>query len=533
MFAALVALCVAAVVAQTQSPPAGAQNGGRQESPSIRPRRARPPAPEEAVRSPKPEETPTAAQRGQVDELYRLGLVSYKQSRYEDAVKYFKQVVSLNPRRTMLALAQFHLGDAHSELGQHKEAVEDYGESVRLNPQDAVALNNLGVAHNELGAYSEALAAFKRSLQLKSDAAVVYYNEGVVYYNQGKYPDAAEAYRQAVSLKSDFAETAYYNLGLVYQNMGRYEEAGDSFRQSIKLRPDFTEAHYSLGRIYAVTGNNAAAGEEYTILNKLDPALAARLNGIINPPEPERPKKAETEGVKIVKADMVALSGGTFQMGRSDVSPTNLSETNQYPAHGVTVKAFYMDKTEVTNAEYAEFVRQTKHAAPPHWVHDQPPVGEERWPVTNVSLGDAQAFAAWRTQRDGVNYRLPTEDEWEFAARSGGTYKLYPWSGEQVEGHANVSASGPQPVGSYPQGASREGVLDLIGNVWEWTASKNSIYPGNKAAQLENGDSIITRGGAYSSKSGGEEAITATKRKVTPADTKHPSLGFRLVRSAP
>ncbi|HEX8071147.1 MAG TPA: SUMF1/EgtB/PvdO family nonheme iron enzyme [Pyrinomonadaceae bacterium] len=523
---ALLMFLLAAGAGRAQTAPAA----GGQEPPGVRPRRVRPPMPEAAVRSPKPEETP--AQHGQVDELYRSGLVSYKQGRYEDAVRYFKQVVGLNPQRTMLALAHFHLGNAHSELGQHREAVAEFNEVIRLNPRDDVALNNLGVAHNELGAYKDALSLLKQSLQLKADAPVVLYNEGVVYYNLAMYSEAAEAYRRALSLQPDFAETAYYNLGLVYQNMGRYEQATEAYQQAVRLSPDFPEARFNLGRLYALTGNKAAAGEQYSLLQKLEPALAERLDRLINPPAPARPTKEEGAAAGAFKPEMVMLRGGIFQMGRSDVSPLNVNETNQYPAHPVTVAPFYMDKTEVTNAEYADFVRQTGHAAPPHWLGQQPPAGEERWPVTNVSLGDAQAFAAWRSKRDGVEYRLPTEEEWEYAGRGGGAYKLYPWGNEAATGRANVNASSPQSVGSFPQGASKDGVLDLIGNVWEWTSSKNSLYPGNDAAQLEDGAGIITRGGGYSSKAGGEGAITATRRKVTRPDTRHPTLGFRLVRAA-
>ncbi len=244
------------------------------------------------------------------------------------------------------------------------------------------------------------------------------------------------------------------------------------------------------------------------------------------------PASAETSKPDAAKAEMASIPGGTFKMGRSDVSLNNPDDVNQYPAHNVTVSSFYMDKTEVTNAQYAQFVRDTKHATPPHWVNGQPPAGQEQWPVTNVSYDDAQAFAAWRSQRDGVPYRLPTEDEWEYAARNRGTYKLYPWGEQWREGLANVGSDSLKPVGSYAQGAAGGGVLDLIGNAWEWTASKNSIYSGNSAADLADPNAIITRGGAYASKASGEGAITATRRKAAPPDTKHLSLGFRLVRPA-
>jgi len=79
-----------------------------------------------------------------------------------------------------------------------------------------------------------------------------------------------------------------------------------------------------------------------------------------------------------------------------------------------------MDQHRMTNAEYAEFVARTNYEAPPDWINRKPLAGQEQWPVVNVSAKDAEAFAAWRSKRDGVAYRLPTEDEWEFAARNGG-----------------------------------------------------------------------------------------------------------------
>ena len=245
---------------------------------------------------------------------------------------------------------------------------------------------------------------------------------------------------------------------------------------------------------------------------------------------------------------MAALSGGTFQMGRNDVDPASEEHGNEYPAHTVVVKQFQMDKTEVTNAEYAEFVKATGRPAPrdetlgdkeaPYWKPwsgGKPPAGQERWPVRNISFADAEAFAAWRSQRDGVKYRLPTEEEWEYAARSGGAFRFYPWGDEWGDGRADVDAQLPQPVGSLAAGASREGALDLIGNVWEWTASEASIYAGNNELDVDKSEKgyKVIRGGSYQSKPSGSEAITAASRTWLPPTTKDPRLGFRLVRDAP
>jgi formylglycine-generating enzyme required for sulfatase activity len=229
---------------------------------------------------------------------------------------------------------------------------------------------------------------------------------------------------------------------------------------------------------------------------------------------------------EVVKADLVEIPGGTFQMGRNDGPP------QERPEHSVTVKNFYMDRTEVTNAEYAEFVRDTGYQAPSQWVGGRPLTGQERWPVVNVSPKDAEAFAAWRSKRDGVTYRLPTEEEWEYAARSGGEYKSFPWGDSWEEKRAVVKEAAPRSVGAYPGGKNRWGVLDLIGNVWEWTSSKASLYTGTEQIPPENREWIVARGGSYASDPTDRLVpISATYRDWYTPTLRHQNYGFRLVRS--
>jgi serine/threonine-protein kinase len=216
-----------------------------------------------------------------------------------------------------------------------------------------------------------------------------------------------------------------------------------------------------------------------------------------------------------------------FQMGRNDSS-----QPQEGPAHSATVGAFTMDKTEVTNAEYAQFVRESNHAPPEHWGGIKPPVGEEKLPVANVSYEDAIAFAAWRSKRDGVTYRLPTEEEWEYAARNGAQDNLYPWGNSWQPARAATQEAGvgkEQPVGTYPQGNNRWGVQDLIGNVWEWTSSKATLYQGNplKLPEVQK-DWIVVRGGCYGSPS---NKVSGTMRDWFAPNYKNPVLGFRLVKS--
>ena len=226
-----------------------------------------------------------------------------------------------------------------------------------------------------------------------------------------------------------------------------------------------------------------------------------------------------------IKADLIDIPGGKFQMGRNDSLPT------EGPAHDVTLNGFQMDKNEVTNAEYGQFVKQTNHTPPAQWGSPKPSVGTETLPVSNVSYDDAVAFAEWRSKRDGVTYRLPTEEEWEYAARNGDKDNLYPWGNTWQAGRAATLETGvgrEQPVGTYPLGANRWGVQDLMGNVYEWTSSKASVYKGNSGSiQPQYQDWVVVRGGSYGTP---QSKVYSTYRDWFAPNYKNPVLGFRLVK---
>ena len=235
--------------------------------------------------------------------------------------------------------------------------------------------------------------------------------------------------------------------------------------------------------------------------------------------------------------DMVQIEGGSFMMG------SDMAGDEQKGTHSVTVGSFYIDRHEVTNAEYAEFVKATGHPAPTinmsdpdargsywkPWNGNDPPQGRERWPVCNVSVKDAEAFAQWLSNRDGVRYRLPTEEEWEFAARNGSKGTLFPWGDSWQEGLANLNRkSTPRAVGSFLKGATQAGVLDMVGNAWEWTSSKAKFYDGRPVLDDPNGR--VRRGGSFA------DVIKTSFQNATDRGWlgdeyyKFPTIGFRLAR---
>src|SRR5207244_10360386 len=204
--------------------------------------------------------------------------------------------------------------------------------------------------------------------------------------------------------------------------------------------------------------------------------LAGGVGGylLLRPKTSSTNTSATTQGTTttetpIAKADIIEIPGGTFQMGRND------GPFQERPEHTVTVQTFYMDRTEVTNEEYAQFVRDIHYEPPSHWLRGKPLPLQEKWPVGNVSPRDAEAFAKWRSQRDGVTYRLPTEEEWEYAARNGNKDNLYPWGNTWQSGRAASAGSGvgaSQPVGTCARGMSAGGVLDPGGHVWAGPAGQ-------------------------------------------------------------
>jgi eukaryotic-like serine/threonine-protein kinase len=225
-----------------------------------------------------------------------------------------------------------------------------------------------------------------------------------------------------------------------------------------------------------------------------------------------------------VKNEMVEIPGGKFTMGRNDGPP------GEQPEHPVEVKDFLMDKTEVTNAEYHDFTMETGYRAPLDWANSRPVAGEEMFPVSRVSIEDVNKFIEWRSKRDGVTYRLPTEEEWEYAARNGSSENLYPWGDKLDPGHAVIERSAAQPVGSLPAGANKWGVLDLIGNVWEWTSSNIKPYPKSPAV-FSKPNNIVIRGGSYNTKAAGDKTVSSTTRYDADPTKQDGLLGFRLVRS--
>jgi len=246
---------------------------------------------------------------------------------------------------------------------------------------------------------------------------------------------------------------------------------------------------------------------------------------------------------------MVLIPAGEFDMGNNDAD----AEDNEQPVHTVYVDAFYMDTHEVTNADYQKFV-----LANPEWQKDQIadalhsggylarwngndyPVGKENHPVVYVSWYAAMAYAEW------AGKRLPSEAEWEYAARGGLSGRKYPWGDTIDSSRANYNSNigGTTAVGKYS--ANGYGLYDMAGNIWEWCLDeyRSGFYARSPARNpLSGADSIkwlldnytgvksrrVLRGGAWNPTA--HYVRVASRNFNSPTDTSNFD-GFRCARAA-
>jgi formylglycine-generating enzyme required for sulfatase activity len=241
-----------------------------------------------------------------------------------------------------------------------------------------------------------------------------------------------------------------------------------------------------------------------------------------------QPSPTQTNQTPTPPSGMVYVPGGEFMMGRDD------GDEFERPARQVTVKPFFIDIYEVTNEEYAKFVKAKSGPLPQTWINGTYPAGKARQPVVGVKWDDARAYAEW------AGKRLPTEEEWEFAAR--GTDKFrYPWGNSWLSGLANADGASTSmaDVGAY-KGTSPFGTFDMVGNAWEWTSSRFEANQGRKPSPKQppdekpspkqpSEDFRVIRGGSYLED---KNEATTTYRRGYPArgNYDYGNTGFRCAQ---
>jgi formylglycine-generating enzyme required for sulfatase activity len=303
-------------------------------------------------------------------------------------------------------------------------------------------------------------------------------------------------------------------------------------------------------------------------LERVAPAPSCNPNAVIwrTPEPPLHPQKGDLWVNPKDGMELIYLPAGEFTMGSSTAELQAWLEAHtgdedswfaeERPQCRIKLKAYWIGRTEVTNAQYRRFVEATGRDAPEHWRGGKIPTGLENFPVVMVEWDDAQAYCAW------AGGRLPSEPEWERAAR-GGAARIFPWGNQwdrnrcrnlealtgvrasspeanaaqfdQWRAQHNVYRDGPAAAGSYPTGASPFGCADAAGNVWEWCAD---WYDGQAYERYAAGDvtppaasatqSHLARGGSFAD--GHPRYFRCAWRAAYGPATREAFIGFRCAR---
>lgn len=349
----------------------------------------------------------------------------------------------------------------------------------------------------------------------KLEQAINYFKSGNELSDKGEYTDALEEYKKAIALDPDIPELQY-NLGWLYGKAGDQEKAIKHLREYCRLKPDAPD-------LSEVAGYIAILQE---ILNKKNEAeKGTRDRDAI---------MRESLAKNREKWGAVLIPAGEFIMG------SNETRADARPEHKVYLDAYYIDKYEVTNAQYYEFLEYIKGTGDHSKCHPDEPKGTDHkprmwnaddyynnpeYPVIRVTWYDAYAYAGW------AGKRLPTEAEWEKATR-GPNGNRWPWGNEWDPAKCALGEE-IAPVGSLEAGKSFYDCYDMAGGVAEWCADWYEIEyyqhaPTKNPTGPETGDQKVLRGG---SRFGRGFLLRGSTRKYEKPHLFNIALGFRCAKT--
>ena len=240
------------------------------------------------------------------------------------------------------------------------------------------------------------------------------------------------------------------------------------------------------------------------------------------------------------RKEMVLIPSGDFLMGTNKVDKDDTHKKigavkplylDQHPERKVFLGSYYIDRYEVTNKKYIEFLEKNQFTDhPAHWNEGIYPEGQGDHPVTQVTWWEAWSFCQWEDKQ------LPTEAQWEKAAR-GPNGLSFPWGNEYKKGNANVGIEGDRqtvPVNAYPEDSSHYKVIGLSGNVMEWTLNWYLPYPGNSRKEFRFGKTFkVLRGNGF--QRAGHYFLEAYKYSFTRTEANpndfFENVGFRCVKN--
>jgi formylglycine-generating enzyme required for sulfatase activity len=415
---------------------------------------------------------------------------------WEQVIGLIGQILAINPNyddmTEKLYAAHVNYGLQLLEEGHPDQAVAQFNCALEIKPDGMEARAGLEQARTPTVEQLE--QSLHESWAAEDWGKVIGLIEQILVVNPGNADMAEKLY------------AAHVNYGRQLVEEGSLDQAKMEFTRALDVKPDGGEAAAELRALSGETPGQPAAALAPTAT--FQPPTATPI-----PPAP--PPEVE--------AGMIAIPAGEFTMGSANKI--------ERPPHTVFVDAFEMDRFEVTNEQFERFVAETGY------VTDAEKAGDTSWryyaegkpnhPVVKVSWNDAKAFCEWAEKR------LPTEAEWEKAAR-GTDGRTYPWGNDWDVNKANTKDAGYRGttiVGSFSDGASPYGVMDMAGNVAEWTSDWFQPYPGypggDGEAQYFGEKYRVIRGGGWFSD---QELVRTTERSASSVELANDDVGFRCAR---
>jgi serine/threonine-protein kinase len=455
-----------------------------------------------------------------LEALYPQAEAAVAAEQWERAIALCGQILQIDPgyRQVGALLAQANEGwaekQARLELERRLGGTYEEGQRLLNEGNWAEAIRCLQEVVDEAPDYADAAALLERATQEAQKQE--WYTAAAQALEKERFEKACRdlvrllrtdpAYQDAGALLVSAVE------GLLKRTAAQAKTLAAQKKQLQKARDDYRQLESRVETLDAFLlaaedGDRERALELAEALAEADlpgvQAVLARLQA--REKRSDRPQPGVPSGDRWTRPtdskEMVRVSAGTFLMG-DEKREVHLDE-------------FWIDRTPVTNAEYARFVKDAGHAAPEHWKGKAPGKEIADHPVVYVTWQDAAAYAEW------AGARLPTEEEWEKAARGTDGWE-YPWGDKFDSSLCNSRESGigtATPVGKYsPDGDSPYGVADMAGNVWEWTDSWL-----DKSQKRR-----VVRGGAWLSNEG---FVRSTLRGDLEPSGALDGVGFRCARS--
>jgi formylglycine-generating enzyme required for sulfatase activity len=516
---------------------------------------SRPDSPEPRA---KQSSTPVSAQT-----IFAEAFELLKEGRPAEAAQRFDAGLKLEPKN---AMAWFYFGEARLRMGANIAALTAYKRSIELDARSQVAdaargrVDELqrasGSTAKTTGKHATPKDAYSITLdsgltladwlqysveQLKKGEVDKVLQDGTEYHKRyGAIPSLVAVLERAVEDK--LAHVAIDDANSAAKAVPMLEPLAKDFPGSIanvKLNRARALIELENARAALAAGKFQVAEQAYrALLPKLPIGDPLRIDLV---PEIEAARKREkfTFVVPVVRdcpacPEMVAIPAGSFLMGSSDSEPSR--DAVEGPQHRVQVQSFLLGRTEVTQGQWQAIMgnNPSKFSS----------CGDD-CPVENVSWQDAQEYIARLNHYTGKSYRLPTEAEWEYAAR-GGTTTAFWWGSAASHEFANFGKDRGQglaqgrdrwvntaPVAQFP--ANAFGLHDMHGNVWELV---QDVYhdsydgaPSDGSAWTAGGDQTgrVRRGGSYGND---PQGLRSAVRSYVPPHARHPGIGFRVARTA-